>query len=1034
MFLTRLSLRKPVTLGMAVASLVVLGLISLRQLPLAMLPQVEFPFIQVVVPFPGGIPSEVERDLARPIEEVLATLGGIRSIGSESTEDQVAIGVEFDWGRDVNLMRLEVQEKIDQIRGQLPSQVRDVYLFTFNSNDIPIMEGRISSKGRDLSESYDLIEQRIVSPLQRIPGVGRVAIDGVNPTQGAIYLRFDKIKEHQVDVGRLFDELASANVDLSIGRVTHEGLRYDVRSVSGIRRLEELQSLAIGSGDLRLGDVAELVYAAPAPSYGRRLNGEFAIAFEIQKASGYNTVDVARAVEAELQRINLDPALQGLNIAPFFNQADQITESLNGLWKSGIEGSILAVIVLFLFLRRWSLTLVVAIAIPLSLLATFVHFFFTNMSLNILTMMGLMLAVGMLVDDAVVVLEAIYHRKANGDSPLRAAFRGTKDVALAITASTLTTIIVFAPIIVTRGDELAVWLGEVGITIAVTKLASLLVSLTVVPAFALLITRRTKIAAEAKWLVGLRALYQRVLDWTTFRHPHLTGFVLIPGALVLTGGLMAVTKFKPDFFGDQGIIQDRIRVQLQFADSVDKATSGEHARRVEDYFDTQRQALGIEDVYAVYGPDWAVVSAIFEKKALRGKRLEENRDKFRKELPVQAGVKYTLGDEEGNDAGAKSFSLTLFGDDTELLTDLSRDVKRRLAALDGAHDVVSAADAGHPEIQVAIDPVKAARFGIRPESISEVLGLTYRGTRLSRMSLGDKEIDLYVSLLPEDRESIENLSALTVGMADGQAVSLNQLAEFRFEKSPQAIYRTDQKTGVTVRGTYEGDDYDAFLERVGASMSSFDLPPGYGWGFGNEIQRGQERQSEIGLNLLLALFCVFFVMAVLYESLIDPLLIMGCIPFAFLGVFWLIIPTNTPFNIMAVIGMVILIGVVVNNGIVLVDHVNANRRLGMPLEVAIRRGCDERLRPILMTAGTTILGLVPLGIATGAHVGDAEYYPMARALIGGMTSGTVLTLIVLPTYYRLTHLWLADLNRCKVTGETGSATSNPDLSAEPQRV
>jgi HAE1 family hydrophobic/amphiphilic exporter-1 len=628
-------------------------------------------------------------------------------------------------------------------------------------------------------------------------------------------------------------------------------------------------------------------------------------------------------------------------------------------------------------------------------------------------MMGLMLGIGMLVDDAVVVLEAIYQRKIQGAGPVAASYRGTKDVALAITASTLTTVIVFAPVIVTRGDELAVWLGEVGITIAVTKLASLIMSLTVVPALAIVMMRRHGIVDEARWLKKLRGGYRRTLQWTTFRRPKLTGFVLVPATLVLTIALMAVTKFKPDLMGDEGIRQERIRISLEYTGAVDKATSGGYAQKVEEYLESQREALKIRDVYSVFGPDYAAVSAFFEKGTLSRSAVKKTREKLRKELPVQAGVKYVFGDEEGKDSGAKGFAVTLFGEDTELLTELSREAKRRLASIDGVRDVLSAADRGHPEIQVAIDPVKASRFGIRPEAISQVLGLTYRGTHLSRFSLGDKEIDLTVSLLPEDRQSIENLSSLTVGMHEGQPVVLGQLAEFRFERSPQAIVRTNQKTGATVRGTYDGDDYDDMLKRVEAVMSDFQMPLGYGWSFGTEIQRNRERQSEVALNLLLALCCVFFVMAALYESLIDPLLIMGCIPFAFLGAFWFMMITATPFNLMAVIGMVILIGVVVSNGIVLIDHIHGNQRLGMSLEEAVSRGCDERLRPILMTAGTTILGLVPLAFQTGAHVGDAEYYPMARALIGGMTSGTILTLIVLPTYYRLVHTWLEKVRACR---------------------
>jgi HAE1 family hydrophobic/amphiphilic exporter-1 len=461
-WLTRLALRRPVTLVMALATILILGVLSFRRLPLAFLPQVDFPFIGILVPYPGGIPSETERDIARPIEEIVTTLGGIRDVFSRSDEDQSFIGVEFDWGRDVNVLRMEVQEKVDLARAELPADVRDIFLFTFNSSEIPIVEGRISAKGRDLSESWDLIEQRIVYPLQSIPGVAKVEIDGVSPTVGEIYLRLDKIREFDVDVQRLFRELAAANVNLTVGRITDRGLRYDVRAVSGVGNMDQLGELPVDERGLRLADVADLVYGAPAPTYGRRLNGEFAIAFWVQKASGYNTVEVARRVEEKLAEIRVDPGLHGVDCFAFFNQAEQITNSLHGLWQAGIEGSILSVLVLQVFLRRLALTLMVSLSIPLSILATGIWLYLTGRTLNVLTMMGLMLGIGMLVDNAVVVLEAIRRRRQLGGSPVSAALRGTKDVAMAVTASTLTTVIVFAPIVVTRGDELAVWLGRWG--------------------------------------------------------------------------------------------------------------------------------------------------------------------------------------------------------------------------------------------------------------------------------------------------------------------------------------------------------------------------------------------------------------------------------------------------------------------------------------------------------------------------------------------------------------------------------------------
>lgn len=1006
--LTRFALRRPVSLVMALASVLVLGLLSFGRIPLAFLPQVDFPFIGIVVPYPGGIPEQTEREIARPIEEIVATLGGIRGVESYSDEDQAFVGVEFDWGRDVNMLRLEVQEKVDLARAQLPSDVREIFLFTFNSSEIPIVEGRISAKGRSLKDSWDLIEAHIVQPLQSVPGVANVQIDGVSPTVGAIYLRLDRIQEYGVDVSRLFRELSAANVNLTVGRITDRGLRYDVRAVSGVRNMDELGELPIDERGLRLADVAELVYAAPAPSYGRRLNGEFAIAFWLQKSSGYNTVEVARRVEAKLDEIRQDPALQGVDCFSFFNQAEQITNSLDGLWSAGIVGSLLSMAVLWIFLRNVPLTLLISLSIPFSILGTGIWLSLTGRSLNVLTMMGLMLGIGMLVDNAVVVLESIHRRRSLGASPVRAALRGTKDVARAVTASTLTTVIVFAPIIVTRGDELAVWLGTVGMSISVTIVASLLVSLTVIPSFSMRLERTEGMDRETPWMTRLRERYLRMLRWTTLEHPRVTGFAIVPGVLVATVLLAKVTGFKPDVGSDAGIRNERLRIAFHYTGSVDKDTSDGYVQAVEEYLEGRRGELGLKDIYSFWGPDAAGMSLFFEQGELSEDFLKEMRKDLRENLPKQAGVEYRFGDEEGNDTGAKRFQLTVFGEDMETLEPLVNEAKRRLARVDGISDVLSDLDEGAKEIEVAVDRERASRHGVRAQDVSQVLALTYRGMNLPRLNTGDKEIDLQISLLPDDTESIENLRSLMVAAHDEQPVLLGQVADLNFVQSPRTVYRENGKTGVAIRGTWDGERMDDGLDKVRNVMDQIEMPFGYSWNFGSEIRRAEEQNSEMGVNLLLALFCVFVVMASLFESLVAPALVMACVPFSFLGVVLLMMLTGTPFNIMAFIGMVILIGVIVNNGIVLVDHVTHHRRLGRGLDDAIVAGCSERLRPILMTAGTTIVGLLPLALS-GAHMVEAKYYPMARALIGGLLSGTFLTLVVLPTYYRLVHVWLSDL-------------------------
>ena len=1034
MWLTYFALRRPVTLAMVLASIVLLGAVSILKLPLDFLPRVEFPFIAVYIPYQNGLPTENEKEIVRPIEEVLATLGGVKELFSFSDANAVQVGVNFEWGRDVNLLRMEVKERIDQIRGELPSDIRQIMLLTFNTNDIPIIEGRISAKGRDLSESWDLLDQKIIAPLQRIPGVGRVTIDGVNPTQVSVYLLFDKIMEYDVDVGYLFTELQSANVELTVGRITDEGLRYDVRTVSGLNGVEDLKELPISLTGLKLKDVAEVLYGAPALSYGRILNQEPAIAFEVQKASGYNTVDVCRAVEAELKRINKDPALAGINSFSFFNQADQITDSLSSLLQGGVFGSILALGILYLFLRRLSMTLVVSVAIPISILGTTIFLFLTGGSLNVLSMMGLMLGVGMLVDNAVVVLESIHRQQYLGASPVAAAARGTKEVGRAIVASTLTTIIVFAPIVLSKADELTVWLGEVGITISITLIFSLLVSLTLIPALSIRMTRSkgTEDLSDARWLSALKNRYVKVLSWTALKHPLTTVLVIMPLILIGTWGVAKVTGFEIDVESEQGIQRESLYIGFDFSDPVDKKTAKVYVQKVVDFLELRREEMEIKDIYAYYGAGGAGTTIFFAKGVVSPEFYKEIRDDLREALPEQAGLAYRFGGEDGQQSGAKAFSLTISGEETEFLNGFVEEAKRRLASIDGVSDLKSDNDNGQAEIQIKVDADKAGRFGISPQSVSEIMSLTYRGMMLPRLQTGEKEIDMIVSLYPDDTESLENMALLTVGAINGQAVQLGQVADFQFGVSPERIFRRDQKSGISISGTWDGENLEDVLNQIRPIMDGMDLPLGYGWNFGSRIMRAQQQQNEMGINMLLALACVFFVMASLFESMLYPLVVMGTVPFASLGVFWLMMLSGTPFNMMAMIGVVILIGVVVNNGIVLIDHINNRRSAGLSLDDAILDACRDRLRPILMTAGTTILGLFPLAAFHGAHVAGAEYYPMARAISGGLASSTLLTLLVLPTYYRLATIgvqWLQDGKR-----NWALSRQNKPLSTQPDIV
>lgn len=989
------SLRRPVTILVALAAVLVLGAISITRLKLDFLPKVDWPFVGVQLPYPNAVPAQVEREIARPVEEVLATLGDVKSLRSYSDRDGAFVGVEFDFGRDIDVLRLEVKERLEQVRPLLPADLEDYFIFTFNTTDIPVMEGRISAPGRDLAGSYELLERRIIAPLQRIEGVGRVVVDGVSPKDVTIYLLLDQIVAHGVDVGRLFGTLNASNMDLSLGRVQDGRQRVSVRSLGQFRSVEEIRELPIGPG-IRLADVAEVVYAEPAPTYYRHIDGEPAIAFEIRKASGANIVEVSRRVHAELERFKTDPTLAGIDVMVWFDQGENIQGSLKDLLMSGLIGSLLAVGILLVFLRRLLTTLVAAIAIPVSVIATCAFLYLSHRSLNILTMMGLMLAVGMLVDNAIVVLEAIYRRHEKGEAQREAAAAGTREVAMAVVASTATSVIVFAPIVLTKNTEITLWLSEVGLTISVTLIISLLICLTVVP---LLVARLRKTEGRAEFaaLAWLRRQYLRLLGWTALSHRRAT-LAILAGLVVLTVGVAKLTNFKPSDMDDGGgVKRDHVSFWVEYTDNTNLYRVEEYVKAVEDFLIPRKADYGVDAVYTFYDDNFSAFRLFFPQGTEPSEpQISALRDSLRAQLPVLPGLKYRFRDNEDVGQGAQLVSVTLFGEDTDLLGEIAAEVVRRLGLIEGLHDVDTNRESGRDEVRVVLDRELAGRYGVSPRALSDVLGLTFRGVPLRKFQGAEREIDLGIVLEPSDRRNLENLARLPVSVQNGRPVLLGQVARFELGRGPTQIARERQQTAITVSGAYEGKEFDTAMERVRGVMNSLALPAGYSWSEGERLRRVEEQQNDMQLNILLALACVYIVMAVLFESLLHPLVIMLCIPFAVLGVIWTLILSRTPFNLFAMIGMVILVGIVVNNGIVLMDRIGQLRRQGLTREAAILEGCRDRFRPILMTAGTTVLGLMPLALGK-ATVAGGYYFPLARAVMGGLTASTLLTLIVLPT-------------------------------------
>ena len=1028
------AVKRPVVVLLFLITLFVMGIVSAYKLPIEFFPRIELPFIGVYVPYRDSHPEYIERNIVKPIEEVMATLGGVNEIFSNAGEDDAFIGIEFNWGREVNVLRMEVKEKIDQIRGELPDDIEHMQIFTFDTNDIPILEGRISSKGHDLSGSYDLIERTIINPLKRIEGVGTVNIDGVEPKEVSIYLSLDKVKAHRIDVGRLFEQLQGANMSASAGEITADGLRYSIRSVGSFRSFEQVENLVVNAEGLKLKDIARIYFGEPLVTYGRYLDGEKAVAFWIQKASNANTVEVARRVHAAMDKMNKDPALEGINVLLFFDQSEEILHGLHSTRQAGIIGGLFAIMILYFFLRRWTTTLIVAIAIPFSVVCTLAFLYFSGRTLNMLTMMGLMLGIGMLVDNAIVVLESIFRHQSKGEESWSASIVGTREVATAVVAATLTSVIVFAPIVFgSATDALFVWLSSVGITISVAILFSLLISLTLIPFLTSRILKPKKTKPSAL-LSRMLERYVNMLRWTTIRHPKLTLFVFVPLMVAITIGAGVVFKiFEVD--EESEILIKRIYMSYDFTDNLGYKQTNEYVKIVEKALYEHEEELDLKTVYSFYQDNHAATTVYFNDRYLSKKLLKEKRKLLREVIPEMAGVKIRMGDDsDQSSGGASAIAVNIFGEDKQALNELAEEVKRRFGYLDNFDDVKTSVESGREQIQITLDRELASRYSLTSESIASIMNLTFRGMQLNRFQTEDREVPMIISLDPSDKVGIYNLQNLLVGMQDDREITLGSVADFVETRGASNIWRQNQMTTVSVQGMYEGEDNSEMMEQITAIMNSIEYPLGYYWSYSSRIREREQQQSQMGTNALLAIVCVYMLMAALFESLLHPLVIMLCLPLAAVGVVLIMVCTGTKMGIMAMIGIVILIGVVVNNGIVLIDHINNFRRKGLSIQDAVIEGGRERFRPIVMTAATTVLGLFPLAVGN-AHIGNGQYYPLARAVMGGLISSTFLTLLVLPTFYvlgesvrnYLARVWIAARRRPAPTVTSASSADTTNL-------
>ncbi len=992
---TEIALRRPVTTVVIFVALALVGLIASRLLPLEKFPDIEFPGIFIQIPYAGSTPEEVERLITRPVEEALATLSGVERMYSSSSENMSEIFLQFAWDQSMGSKGIEARAKVDGIRRELPADIRRIFIFTGSLGDQPVLQLRISSE-RDLSNSYELLDRLLKRRIERIEGVSQVELHGVDPREIRILLNSDRLSAHGIDIDALRQLLEKSNFAVSAGRITDGGQRFSIRPRGEFQSVEDIEDIVIDENTLRLRDVADIELRSPDRDYGRHLDRSYAIGVAVSKSTGSNMVEVTDRVMAEVAKISLLPQMQGINIFELDNQGDSVRRSLGDLLNAGAIGALLALVVLYLFLRHVTTTLIVTACVPFSLLITLGALYFFGLSLNMLTMMGLMLAVGMLVDNAVVVTESVFrHRTMDPSNPHKATLAGVKEVGLAVIAGTFTTIIVFVPIMFGAKTDISVFMTHVGITIIVALLASLFIAQTLVPMLAVRVPP-PPIPKEGAFISRLTNRYVASLGWILTRPWKTFGGVMLICLIGISPLLLDLIKFDA-FPQDAG---RRLYMPLHI--------EGQHPlERVEDAVDTienylfeNQEDFDIRSVYSYYEKGYAETVILLTEEEDATLSTTEVLERIEANLPVIAIGKPSFQFEQ--QGGGDGFSLQISGDSTAILNDIGVNVARSLASVRGLEDVRSDADLGEREIRVKIDRVRAAASGLTAREIADAIGIAMRGQNLREFRGELGEVAVRLAFRESDKQSIDQLADLPLYTADGRRITLGTVASFRIATSPATIQRTDRQTAVILSANLTDDEsLETVRPRVEALMEEFDLPPGYSWKFGRGFDRQDETQQMMATNIILGIACIFLVMAALFESLLLPFsIILGSIVFSVFGVFLFFAATGTTFSFMASIGIMILIGVVVNNGIVLVDHINNLRQEGLPRNEAIVEAGRDRLRPILMTVATTILGLAPLAVSTTQIGGDGPpYFPMARAIIGGLAFSTLVSLLVVPAFY-----------------------------------
>ncbi len=1018
MNISALAVKRPITTLMIILSALVIGGISLSRIPLVYLPEISGNSLQVQVPYKSSSPQEIEDLITLHIEDAFRTIKNVETIESTSTDLSADITLEFKIGTDMDLATLEVRDKLEQVKHKLPDDIERIRIFRFKSGDLPVVEFSVSIHD-EIQELYNIIENVIKPRIQRIKGVANVDVRGIEQKQLFIDLDLESLKSLKIDTFVLQKMLRENNVNVSSGDISEGEIKYIVRAIGEFQNIDEIKNLPVNETGIRLSDVADIRYGFPQKKSYQRLNGRDAVKVRVMKSSEANMVSVARNIIENLNELEEELKIRKMEIYVFRDRSQPIIERIKSLRNAGLLGGVLVIFVLFFFLRNVRSALVITAAIPISILCTFCFMFLlrkfvgSEITLNVISVSGLMLALGMIVDPAVVVLENIFrHNQENNLNRKDAAMIGGSEVGVAIIAATVTTICVFIPLIFLSQSRMGIFMHDFGLSICTALVASLFVSLTLIPLAA---SRFLKVPESGRLKVDKRihdcGHKPKLIQYILNRYTRLIQLTLrYRWITVAVATLIMVFAYYLSGQLETEVITRGIYREIHFKVETPESYSIGDTRalfdRLEEMLWARKGELEIENISSSFERSGGSLAIYFVHQDEAKRPVSILSQEIKSLFPVIPGVQYKRSFRHSS--GGRDINVEIRGRSSNTLLRLAHDIKNRLATIPDLEDVSTNLEKGKDEILVTIDRDKARMSGITTQRIAFGISGALGSRAVSEFEIADKEIDINLQLKEEDRKRLDQLESLEFENVEKEAVTLNRVVDFDRKRGPQAIERKNRKPIVIISASYKKRGLEKIRKMIMEKMEDFHLPAGYEWNLGEEFNRFESEKSETKFGLILAILLIYMIMASLFESFIHPLTILLTIPFAFTGVAIVFFLTNVALDSLSRLGLLLLSGLVVNNAIILIDSVNRLRRSGMDRHNALVKAGRDRLRPILMTSFTTILGLLPMVLPIfipslfGPFEGrDKIWAPVGLVVISGLITSTFLTLVIIPTIYSL---------------------------------